>query len=83
MDTIAPVIPNAWQTVTDNRRRPRQRPCRPDVLPGLAGPEQTRPAKRSRNSFAVLAHLSTGNDPSIRVVAGADTTPRHQLLLAG
>ncbi len=74
MDITAPVIPNAWQTVTDKRRRPRQRPCRPDVIPEQAAPEQTRPAKRSRNSFAVLAHLFTGNDPSIRVVTGADTT---------
>jgi len=71
MDTAAPVDPNAWQTVTNKRNRPRQQPCSPVISPGLTTPGQSRPAKRSCNSFAVMADPPASSDPGMRAVADA------------
>jgi len=71
MDTTAPVDPDAWQTVTNKRNRPRQQPCSPVISPGLTAPGQSRPAKRSCNSFVVLADPPASSDPGMRAVSDA------------
>jgi len=71
MDTAAPVDPNAWQTVTNKRNRPRQQPCSPIISPGRTTPGQSRPAKRNCNSFAVLADPPASSDPGVRAVDDA------------
>ena len=72
-DATIPVDPDTWQTVPGKRRWSGQQPRSLGASPTLAGSEQTRPPKRSCNSFAVLADHPTSSDPTMHNVADADT----------
>ena len=72
-DATIPVDPDTWQTVPGKRRWSGQQPRSLGASPTLAGSEQTRPPKRSCNSFAVLADHPTSSDPTMHNIADADT----------